>query len=55
MNDSGEVVFPVDLDGNSAVEAIYEGSGGALTKIARFGDTIPNTADTFAGFNAFPA
>lgn len=54
MNDSGEVVFPVDLDGNSAVEAIYEGSGGALTKIARFGDTIPNTADTFAGFNAWP-
>jgi len=51
MNDSGKVVFPVDLDGNSAAEAIYEGSGGALTKIARFGDTIPNTADTFAGFN----
>ena len=54
MNDSGKVVFPVDLDGNSAAEAIYEGSGGALTKIARFGDTIPNTADTFAGFNVFP-
>ena len=54
MNDSGKVVFPVDFESSLAADAIYEGSGGALTKIARFGDTIPNTGDTFAGFNGWP-
>ena len=37
-----------------SVDAIYKGSGGTLTKIARQGDTIPNSPDTFSGFNAFP-
>ena len=53
MNDSGEVVFPVDLDGDTTTEAIYKGSGGALTKIAREGDPIPNSPDTFAAFNYY--
>lgn len=53
MNDSGQVVFAVDLDGDTTTEAIYKGSGGALTKIAREGDPIPNSPDTFAAFNSY--
>jgi hypothetical protein len=52
MNDAGLVVFPVSLDGATGQEAIYIGSGGALTKIARQGETIPNSgSDLFRSFN----
>jgi hypothetical protein len=53
MNDSGEVVFAADLNGDSSDEGIFKGFGGALTKIARQGDTIPNSSDTFLVFDGF--
>jgi hypothetical protein len=49
MNDAGEVVFVVDLSG-TGWDAMFKGSGGALTPIARRGDPIPNSSDTFLDF-----
>jgi hypothetical protein len=53
LNDSGEVVFPVSLDGATGQEGIFKGSGGALTEIARQGETIPNSTDLFRFFNGY--
>jgi hypothetical protein len=48
INDLGEVVFAAG-DNSVNVYGIFKWSGGALTKIARYGDTIPNSSDTIAG------
>jgi hypothetical protein len=48
INDLGEVVFAA-VDNSLNVYGIYQWSGGTLTKIARHGDTIPNSSDTLLG------
>jgi hypothetical protein len=48
INDLGEVVFAA-VDNSLNVYGIYKWSGDTLTKIARHGDTIPNSSDTIAG------
>ena len=48
INDLGEVAFAA-ADNSVLVDGIFKWSGGALTKIARYGDTIPNSSDTIAG------
>jgi hypothetical protein len=48
INDLGEVVFAA-VDNSVNVYGIFKWSGGTLTKIARNGDTIPNSSDTIAG------
>src|SRR5204863_77565 len=48
INDPGEVVFAA-VDNSVNVYGTFKWSGGALTKIARYGDTIPNSSDTIAG------
>jgi len=48
INDPGEVVFAA-VDNSVNVYGIFKWSGGTLTKIARHGDTIPNSSDTIAG------
>lgn len=53
MNDAGEVVFPISLDGATGQEAIFKGSGGVLTKIARQGEAIPGSVDVFSVFNGY--
>ena len=48
INDPGEVVFAA-VDNSVSVYGIFKWSGGTLTKIARHGDTIPNSSDTLLG------
>ena len=48
INDPGEVVFAA-VDNSVNVYGIFKWSGGTLTKIARHGDTIPNSSDTLLG------
>src|SRR5205823_3384821 len=48
INDLGEVAFAA-VDNSVNVYGTFKWSGGALTKIARYGDTIPNSSDTIAG------
>jgi len=48
INDLGEVVFAA-VDNSVSAYGIFKWSGGALRKIARYGDTIPNSSDTIGG------
>ena len=48
INDLGEVAFAA-VDNSVSVFGIFKWSGGALKKIARHGDTIPNSSATIAG------
>jgi hypothetical protein len=56
LNDNGLVVFPADLTGTSGGttdnNGIFAGSGGALTQIAREGQSAPDGNGLFAIFNA---
>jgi hypothetical protein len=54
LNDSGEVVFLSFNDyGGFDKFTIFKGSGGALTEIARSGETIPNSTDLFRFFDGY--
>jgi hypothetical protein len=48
INDLGEVAFAA-VDNSVSVYGIFKWSADALTKIARHGDTIPNSSDTLLG------
>ncbi|MEM7625609.1 MAG: choice-of-anchor tandem repeat NxxGxxAF-containing protein [Planctomycetota bacterium] len=53
LNAHGDVAFLADLTGtsggNSDNRGVYTGDGGALTKVAREGDTAPDGNGVFAG------
>lgn len=53
INDSGVVVFPISTSGGSGHDAIFKGSGGALTVVARSGGAIPGSADVYSVFNGY--
>jgi hypothetical protein len=55
MNDSGEVVFRSQNNYAGFFKyAVLKGSGGALTEIARVGQTIPGSTDTFYDLWGYP-
>jgi hypothetical protein len=58
MNDAGQVVFQANLAGTSGGTAddlgIYRGSGGALTQMAREGQSAPGGSTFGAGFGGDP-
>jgi hypothetical protein len=58
MNDAGQVVFQANLAGTSGGTAddlgLYRGSGGALTQMAREGQSAPGGSTFGAGFGGDP-
>jgi hypothetical protein len=55
LNKSGQVAFSANLQGTSGGttdnRAIFRGNGGALTQIARAGQTAPDGNGVFSGYN----